>query len=111
MSNRYAPNEALCPIPFELLALLLRSDRHRTAEIALELPPLQRATLAAFAYGRSHMRALGLAVATQCDEKSLWEVAGAAGEALFEHSRSGEALEQETSARQRKPITLARVAA
>jgi hypothetical protein len=111
MSNRYAPNEALCPVPFELLALMLRSDKQRVADIAMELPPLQRATLAAFAFGRSHMRVLGLAVAKQCDEKSLWEVAGAAGEALFEHARSGEALDQESSARQRKPISLARVAA
>ena len=109
MSNRYAPNEALCPVPYELLALLLRSDAARVREVVLQLAPVHRASLAAFAYGRSHMRSLGLAVAAHCDEHSLYEVAGAAGEALFEHSRGSAGVDQDPSSR-RKPISLARVA-
>ena len=111
MSNRYAPNEALCPVPYELLALLLRSDETRVGEIVQQLAPAHRATLAAFAYGRSHMRSLGLAVAVHCDEQSLFEVAGAAGEALFEHSRNRTGITHDPLSRHRKPISLARVAA
>jgi len=110
MSNRYAPNEAICPVPYELLGLLLRSNAERVREVVLQLPPLQRASLAAFAFGRSHMRSLGMTVASMCDEPSLSEVAGIAGEVLFEQSRSGGAGDQELAHRQRKPISLARVA-
>ena len=111
MSNRYAPNEALCPVPYELLALLLRSDETRVGEIVQQLAPAHRATLAAFAYGRSHMRSLGLAVAAHCDAHALFEVAGAAGEALFDLSRNRAEAEQDLQSRHRKPISLARVAA
>lgn len=110
MSNRYAPNEALCPVPYELLALLLRSNAERVTEIVLQLAPLHRASLAAFAFGRSHMRSLGLTVAALCDEHSLSEVAGIAGEVLFEHSRGVPSPELEQASRHRRPISLARVA-
>lgn len=110
MSNRYAPNEASCPVPYELLALLLRSDAERVRDIVLQLSPLHRASLAAFAFGRSHMRSLGLVVAAHCDAQSLYEVAGAAGEVLFDHSRNGAGVDVDP-ARHRKPISLARVAA
>lgn len=110
MSNRYAPNEAVCPIPYELLALLLRSNAERVREVVLQLSPTHRASLAVFAFGRSHMRSLGLAVASACDEHSLAEVAGVAGEVLFEQSRGGPSPELDTATRHRRPISLARVA-
>ncbi|BDA86989.1 hypothetical protein Sa4125_45310 [Aureimonas sp. SA4125] len=111
MHNRYAPNEAQCPVALELLALLLRSNADRIQEVVVQLPPLQRASLAAFCYGRSHMRALGLVVASHCDERSLATVAGAVGEVLFDQSRNGSAVEIELNPQRRKRISLSRVAA
>jgi adenosylmethionine-8-amino-7-oxononanoate aminotransferase len=111
MHSRYAPNEASCPVALELLALLLRSSRERIEEVVDRLPQQQRAALAAFAYGRSHMRALGLIVAAQCDERSLTMVAGTAGEVLFEQSRNGGAVDTELNPQRRKRISLSRVAA
>ena len=111
MHSRYAPNEANCPIALELLALLLRSNRERVEEIIDQLDPRQRAALAAFAYGRSHMRALGLIVAAQCDQRSLVLVAGTVGEVLFEQSRSRAAIDTELNPQRRKRISLSTFAA
>ena len=111
MHSRYAPNEANCPIALELLALLLRSNQERIEEIIGQIDPQQRAALAAFAYGRSHMRALGLIVAAQCDERSLATVAGIAGEILFEQSRDRAVVDTELNPQKRKRVSLSRVAA
>lgn len=88
MTGRLVPNETVCPVAVDLLALLLRSDETRVAETVRSLPPEQRAALAAFCFQRSHMRSLSFKVAIQCDAKSLRIAAGSAGEALIEQSRS-----------------------
>lgn len=108
MANHSVPNEITCPVPVDLLALLLRSDETRTAEIVRALPPTQRAALAAFCYLRSHMRTLGFKIAKECDVRSLRLAAGAAAELLIEHSRSDLFFEPAPS---RQSISPARLAA
>jgi hypothetical protein len=43
--------------------------------------------LAAFCYGRAHLRDIGLAIAATCDLETLVEAGGRAGIFLFEQSR------------------------
>ena len=110
MSQRYRPNEATCPIPIELLALLLRSGDARVEEIVAGHPEAQRAALAAFCFQRSHMRRLGLVVATQCSREILWKTAGFVGEVLFDQSRDRASFDNDVPASTRRRVTLARVA-
>jgi hypothetical protein len=108
--SRYVPNEANCPVDVGLLALLLRSDATRLAEILQGLPLSQRAALAAFCYSRCHMRDLSFQIASSCDEKSLRTAAGSIGEALLLSSRNSAAFDIESRPAKRG-ITLARFAA
>ena len=111
MTNRYMPNEIACPVAVDLLALLLRSDEARLANIVEALPPLQRARLAVFCYSRCHMRSLSFKIACHCDERSLRTAGGAAGEALIEQSRRPVAFDAEPRSSGRRSVTLARFAA
>ncbi|MBC8128688.1 MAG: hypothetical protein H7Y08_00020 [Rhizobiaceae bacterium] len=111
MTNRYAPNEAACPVPLDLLALMLRSDETRMRETVLLIAPTQRATLAVFCYGRVHLRALGFQIAALCDERSLSKVAGALGAVLFDQSREAMPFDEERTRTHRKRVSLARLVA
>lgn len=111
MTSRYKPNEAVCPVPLDLLALLLRSEEARVAEIVMMLPALQRASLAAFCFSRCHMRALGLQIAAHCDEHALDEAAGSAGEVLFELSRNRIAFDVDPVPFHKRKVSLARISA
>lgn len=82
------PNETPCPVPLEVLALLLRSDVQRIDEISLSIPEVQRAALAAFCYSRAHMRTLSFRIARSCDVRSLRLAAGLAAEGLISQSHS-----------------------
>ncbi|WP_417685502.1 hypothetical protein [Roseibium sp.] len=52
------------------------------SEIAAALPEDQRSRLAVYCYRRSHLRRLGLKIATVCSKRSLIEEAGHAGELI-----------------------------
>lgn len=110
MSDRYRPNEPMCPVPLELLALLLRSPDQRIVETVSELSPLHRATLATYCAGRAHMRRVGLVIATQCSEQALWEVSGKVGLALFEQCQDQAAFDREAGPTSRRKVSLAWVA-
>ena len=111
MTNRYKPNEAACPVPLELLALLLRSEEERVAVTVATLPMAQRAALATFCFSRCHMRDLGIQVASLCDEPALRAYAGTAGEALFDYSRNPMTFDTDPTPIHKRKVTLARVAA
>ena len=111
MTSRYVPNEARCPVAVDLLALLLRSDETRVADLVGTLPLTQRAALAAFCYSRSHMRNLGFQIASTCDEKSLKVADGSVWQALVAYSRGSSTFDSEPKSRFKRGITLARSAA
>lgn len=111
MNNRYVPNEIACPVPVDLLALLLRSNEVRSAQIVETLPMMKRAQLAAFCYSRCHMRSLGFRIAALCDERSLRLAAGIAGEILIDQSRSPQPFDVEPKTATKRAVTLARFAA
>ncbi|WP_279480155.1 hypothetical protein [Aureimonas sp. SK2] len=110
MSNRYRPNEPTCPVPLELLALLLRSSEERVVETVRELPPLQRAALAAYCVARTHMRRIALVIAAECSEHALWEAAGKVGLALFEQCRDQASFDREPGLPSKRKVSLAKVA-
>jgi len=84
----HIPNETPSPVPLEILALLLRSDEQKIEDIALSIPEMQRAALAAFCYSRAHMRPLSFQLARHCDVRSLRMTAGLAAEGLISQSQS-----------------------
>ncbi|WP_061938657.1 hypothetical protein [Aureimonas sp. AU22] len=110
MSNRYRPNEPACPVPLELLALLLRSSDERVVETVRELPPLQRATLAAYCVARTHMRRIALVIAADCSEHALYEAAGTVGLALYEQCRDQASFDREPGVSLRRKVSLAKAA-
>lgn len=110
MTNRYTPNEVTAPVPLELLALLLRSDEAAAADIVRSMPEAQRASLAAFCFSRSHMRALSFRIAAHCEPRSLRLAAGVTAEALIEQSRMPTNFDAGPMQGGRRKITLAKAA-
>src|SRR6202023_4198921 len=75
------------PVPDELIGRLYRSPRHGINELVSGLSMSRRGSLAAFCYGRAHLRDIGLAIAATCDLETLVAAGGRAGNFLFEQSR------------------------
>ncbi|MBB3952976.1 hypothetical protein [Aureimonas jatrophae] len=106
MTNRYIPNEAACPVDLELLGLLLRSPEKRVAEVVDAQEPSRRAALAAFCFGRAHMRDLAVQIARRCSAETLRRHGGLVGELLIEQIDA----EPVRARNGRRAITLARSA-
>lgn len=100
-----SPNDTDCPIAMDQLGTLIRASAAELDRQADSLPEGRRAELALFCAGRSHLRPIGLRIASRCDERSLERLAGVAGSVLFAQSRAG-APAAET--RSRGGVTLAR---
>lgn len=109
--NRYRPNEPTSPVPLELLALLMRSDKTRVAEIVQQLSGGQRAALAIYCFARAHMRSLGLQIARSCTERTLVAVGGTMGQTLFDQIGNSETFDVGPSQYRTRKVTLARSAA
>ncbi len=92
----------------ELIGQLYASSRHGIAALVADLLPAERANLALFCYQRAHLREIGLAIAATCDQWSLVNAAGRAGDALYASSRARPALERTLPLGRRK-ITLAQL--
>jgi len=76
-----------CPVPPEFIGRLYHSPQHGVSELVAGLSSARRGSLAAFCYGRAHLRDIGLAIAATCDLETLVEAGGRAGMFLFEQSR------------------------
>ncbi|GGE20358.1 hypothetical protein GCM10011390_44530 [Aureimonas endophytica] len=77
-----------CPVPLELLALLLRCGEVRLGAILGQLPDTRRAALAFYCFERYHLRRLGFAVAAHCAPAALEAAGLEAGEHLMDLARS-----------------------
>lgn len=77
-----AEPEIDCPVSLEILGAVYRADDYDLPEILERIPPLKRAQLATYLYGKSHMHQLGLKVARACDREDLIRVAGEIGSVI-----------------------------
>jgi hypothetical protein len=100
-----------CPVPLETLGLLYRMTDGDIVAALSKFTPLTRARLALYCAQRSHLRAIGLNIASTCDFSDLYTVGGKAGAALYEGSRSEQVEEPMPQTRPRRKITLATRAA
>jgi hypothetical protein len=76
-----------CPVSAELIGQLYRSSQQGIHELVAGLPAKRRGSLAAFCWGRAHLREIGLAIAATCDLDTLVAVGGRAGNFLYDQSR------------------------
>ncbi len=77
-----AEPEIDCPVSLEVLGSVYRADEYDLPMILEQIPPLKRAQLATYLYGKSHMHQLGLKVARSCDREDLIRVAGEIGSVI-----------------------------
>ena len=76
-----------CPVSLELLGEVYRADDYDLPLILERIPELQRAKLAAYLYGKSHMHQLGLKVARSCERDDLIRAVGEIGSVIYGQSR------------------------
>jgi hypothetical protein len=99
-----------CPISDELLGRVYRGGPEAVDSAISNLPEMARARLAAFCYARTHLQEIGLSIAATCDERSLTEAAGRAGEALYARSRKRVAAVASSPTPNKRTISLAKLA-
>jgi hypothetical protein len=97
-----------CPVREEVIGLLYRSSQHQVQEFISGLSPQHRASLAAFCYGRAHLRDVGLTIAATCEFEELVAAAGNAGHFLFEQSRELSSEGKPISFSKQMDVSLAR---
>jgi hypothetical protein len=100
-------DDDICPVSDDLLGQLYRSSEHGLIELIATVSPDLRAALAAYCYRRSHLQAIGLAIASTCDEQELMTFAGKAGAVLFARSREAPAVPVTPYYAERRKISLA----
>ena len=87
----------------DLVGRLYRASQIAILDIAAELAPRDRATLAAFCYARSHLHGIGLTIVTACDLPALTQVFGSAvAHALHDQAREHAATLQPVPATTRR---------
>src|SRR6185295_345864 len=76
-----------CPVTDDLLGELYRANKNGLAELIETVSPDVRAALALYCYRRGHLKGIGLAIASTCNEYDLTTWGGTAGAALYARSR------------------------
>lgn len=104
-SGRVAFENDACPVGDDLLGQLYRSNENGLPSLVDTVSPEIRAMLALYCYRRSHLHALGVAIAASCGERDLQQWGGRAGATLFAISRQAPAARPAPAAH-RKSITL-----
>jgi ferric-dicitrate binding protein FerR (iron transport regulator) len=96
-------------VPERLIEHLYRASEDAVVDIAARLSPQQRASLAVYCYRRSHLHAIGLAVAATCDQLALTQALGTAlGSALFIQAQERNLARERTATGHRPKVTLAK---
>jgi hypothetical protein len=95
----------------ELIGRLHHATEDGVLDLVAAFGANERASLAMHCYRKSHLRRIGLAIATTCDLNSLVQEWGSVlGRSIFAQSRGGSEDSSRTGARPRRKITLARSA-
>jgi hypothetical protein len=100
------PQEENCPVAEDVLGQLYRANSHGLHDLVATVPAETRAMLALYCYQRAHLRSIGLAIATSCEQHDLEVVGGNAGKALFENSRSAPDQAPTSHYLERRKVTL-----
>src|SRR5688572_7998238 len=87
MRIRHDLDSDSCPVSDEMLGELYRASKNGLAELIGTVSPDLRAALAIYCYRRGHLKGIGLAVASTCNQHDLEFSGGKAGAALFAQSR------------------------
>ncbi len=74
--NQHVLNETRSPIGERELVALKTLSFEALSAIVCQLPAMQRARMAAFCYGKSHLHELGLALASCCSPTELDDAFG-----------------------------------
>jgi hypothetical protein len=96
-----------CPVTDDMLGELYRASKEGLPELIATVSPDVRAALASYCYRRGHLQAIGLAIASTCEEHDLVRWGGTAGAALFARSREAASAAPLTHYVARQKITLA----
>lgn len=80
--------DGFCPVSNDLLGRLYRASPKGLAVLLRTVPAATRAALAYYCSRRAHLESIGLAIASSCDERNLYEHAGVAGLALFAKAKA-----------------------
>jgi hypothetical protein len=107
LADRYMPDDDVCPVGDELLGELYSASKLGLPDLVATVPPRIRAMLALFCYHRSHLHAMGLAIAASCEEDDLVGVGGRVGATLFARAREAPQPQPLTAQPNRRKITLA----
>ena len=107
LSARSELADDVCPVRDELLGELYRSNDLFVPGFVYTLAPDIRASLALFCYRRSHLHAIGLAIAASCEKHSLESAGGSVGAFVFACSREASPREVQSARADRRKITLA----
>ena len=107
LSARSRLADDVCPVRDELLGELYRSNDLFVPGFVYTLAPDIRASLALFCYRRSHLHAIGLAIAASCEKHSLESAGGSVGAFVFACSREASPREVQSTRADRRKITLA----
>jgi hypothetical protein len=105
-SGRVAFENDACPVGDNLLGQLYRANENGLAALVESVEPDIRAMLALYCYRRSHLHALGVAIAGSCEQRDLVQMGGRVGSTLFKISRQAPATAATSSTGHRRSITL-----
>jgi hypothetical protein len=109
-SGRVAFENDACPVGDDLLGQLYRANENGLAALVEAVGSETRAMLALYCYRRSHLHAMGVAIAASCEERDLVQLGGRVGTTLFAMSRETGTTQRTISASaQRRTITLSTV--
>lgn len=87
LPDQRTPEDDVCPVCDELFAELYRASKLGLPALVATVSPDIRAMFALYCYHRSHLHAIGLAIAANCDEDDLVQSGARVGAALFARSR------------------------
>src|SRR4051794_40631613 len=87
-SGRVAFENDACPVGDDLLGQLYRANENGLPALVASVSADIRAMLALYCYKRSHLHAMGVAIAGSCEERDLIQLGGRVGATLFAISRT-----------------------
>ena len=91
-SGRVAFENDACPVGDDMLGQLYRANENGLPALVASVSSDIRAMLALYCYRRSHLHAMGVAIATSCDERDLINLGGRVGATLYAISREAPAV-------------------